>query len=120
MKFLIDMPLSPELATWLKEQGYNAVHASDIGLYTASDETILEHARTEQQVIITADLDYPRILALTQANGPGVILFRGGNYSEQEAKELLEHSLNTIPHEEFSISLIVIEKTRIRRRKLPI
>ena len=75
------MPLSPELARWLAQQGHDAVHALEAGLDRASDEVILERARKEQRVVLTADLDYPRLLALAQAEGPGLILFRGGNYS---------------------------------------
>jgi predicted nuclease of predicted toxin-antitoxin system len=69
---------------------------------------------------VTADLDYPRLLALTQAEGPGLILFRGGNYSEQETVERLMRALEMIPNEELPSSIVVIEKGRIRRRRLPI
>lgn len=31
MNFLVDMPVSPQLARWLNENGRNAVHASDSG-----------------------------------------------------------------------------------------
>jgi predicted nuclease of predicted toxin-antitoxin system len=120
MRFLVDMPLSPELAAWLVRQGHDAVHALKMGLDYALDATILERARNEQRVVVTADLDYPRLLALTQAEGPGLILFRGGNYSEQETIERLKRALETIPNGELPNSIIVIEKGRIRRRRLPI
>ncbi|MBI5166923.1 MAG: DUF5615 family PIN-like protein, partial [candidate division NC10 bacterium] len=55
---LIDMPLSPELAVWLVRQGHDAVHALEVGLDRASDAAILERARNEQRVLVTADLDY--------------------------------------------------------------
>jgi predicted nuclease of predicted toxin-antitoxin system len=116
----MDMPLSPELAIWLVQQGHDAVHAVDVGLAGAADEVILERARREQRVVVTADLDYPRLLALTRAEGPGLILFRGGNYSEQEAVDRLRRTLETIPDEELPNSIIVIEKGRIRRRRLPL
>ena len=32
MKFLVDMPLSPSLARWLRERGHDAVHAFEVGL----------------------------------------------------------------------------------------
>ena len=120
MKFLIDMPLSPELAVWLVQQGHDAFHASRVGLDRSADPVILQRARNEQRVVITADLDYPRLLAFTQAEGPGLILFRGGNYSERETVERLARVLETIPLEELPSSLVVIEKERIRRRRLPI
>ncbi len=120
MKFLIDMPLSPELANWLAQRGHDAVHAVLIGLDRAPDSVILEHASSEQRVIVTADLDYPRLLALSRAEGPGLILFRGGDYSEQETVDRLSKAFETIRDEELPVSLIVIEKQRIRKRRLPI
>lgn len=120
MKFLIDMPLSTGLAIWLVQQGHDAVHAFELGLARASDELILEHAQGEQRVVVTADLDYPRLLALTRAEGPGLILFRGGNYSEQEAVDRLRQALETISNEELPNSIVIIEKGRIRRRWLPL
>lgn len=120
MKFLIDMPLSPKLAVWLMQQGHDAVHALKLGLARASDTEILERARREQRMVVTADLDYPRLLALAQAEGPSLILFRGGNYSEQEAVDRLRRTLETIPNEELPNSIVVIEKERIRRRRLPL
>jgi hypothetical protein len=51
-----------------------------------------------------------------KAEAPGLILFRGGNYSEQEAVERLGRVLEIIPAEELPNSVIVIEKGRIRRR----
>ena len=35
--------------------------------------------------VITADLDFPRLLARPGSTGPGLILLRGGNYSEPKA-----------------------------------
>ena len=120
MKFLIDMPLSPELAVWLRQKGHDAVHASSRGLDRTADNVILEVARHEQRVVITADLDYPRLLAFSHADGPGLVLFRGGNYSEQESVERLARVLEVIPQEELPRSVVVIDKERIRRRWLPI
>ena len=47
MKFLVDMPLSPSLARWLRERGHDAVHAYEVDLGSASDEEIVERARCE-------------------------------------------------------------------------
>ncbi len=120
MKFLVDMPLSPELALWLRQRGHDAQHATERGLAQAADGEILERAYKEQRVILTADLDYPRLLALAQLAGPGLILFRGGNYSEQESIERLNQALIMISEEDLNHSIVVIEKGRIRRRRLPL
>ena len=114
------MPLSPGLAEWLVHQGHEAVHAMHIGLEKSPDIEILERARKQGQIVITADLDFPRLLALMKTQNPGIILFRGGNYNEQAARERLEQALKMIPHEELMHSIVVIDKSRIRRRQLPI
>ena len=49
------MPLSPELVVWLVRQGHDASHALEAGLDRASDEVIMERARNEQHVVVTAD-----------------------------------------------------------------
>lgn len=120
MRFLVDMPLSPGLVLWLAQHGHEAVHVIELGLARASDKVILARAQREQRVVVTADLDYPRLLALTRAKGPGLILFRGGNYSEQEAMDHLRRTLAAIPEKELPNSIVVIEKGRIRRRRLPL
>jgi Domain of unknown function (DUF5615) len=53
-------------------------------------------ARREERVIITADLDYPRLLTLHQASRPGIILFREGAYSDAEMLGLLDRVLRRL------------------------
>lgn len=62
MKFFADMPVSPQLAKWLNEKGHDAIHASDIGLYKTKDKNIIDEARKQERIIITADLDFPNCL----------------------------------------------------------
>ncbi len=120
MKFLVDMALPPALADRLKERGHDAIHAFRIGLHRAPDESILERAGEEERIVVTADLDYPRLLALAEADKPGLILFRGGNWNEHDAFERLAKVFDTVPEKELAHSIIVIERRRIRRRKLPV
>ena len=116
MRFLVDMPLSPTLALWLRQQGHDAAHAGECGLDRAPDLAIVERARAEDRVVLTADLDYPRLLALTQARRPGLILFRGGDYSERECVERLTQVLARVPPEVLENSIVVVERSRIRLR----
>ena len=120
MKFLVDMPLSPVVAAKLVEWGHDAVHASKAGLDQASDADILNRAREDARVVVTADLDYPRLLAMTGSKGPGPVLFRGGAYSDRESLERPERVLATVPASDLSTCIIVIERNRIRRRRLPV
>ena len=120
MRFLIDMPISPLLAEWLQREGHDAVHATHIGLEQAPDEEIIAQARKESRIIVTADLDYARFLALAGSSSPGIILFRGGNYSEKEMLGLTKRALMTISRDQLLDSIVVVDKKSIRRRRLPI
>jgi predicted nuclease of predicted toxin-antitoxin system len=114
------MPLSPTLAQWLMSQGHDAIHAAAIGLARAPDTDIIALARRDDRIVITADLDYPRLLALSAAESPAVILFRGGDWKESQTIDRLLAAMAIIPEDELSRSLVVIEKSRIRRRALPL
>jgi predicted nuclease of predicted toxin-antitoxin system len=112
------MPVTPLAVSHLQAAGHDAVHASAAGLGTASDTQVLEVGRVEGRIVVTADLDYPRLLALLKAEAPGVILFRGGSYSDQEMLRLLDRVL--AKGQDLERSITVVERHRIRRRSLPI
>ena len=120
MKFLIDMPVTPDAAPHLRAAGHDAIHAVDLGLARSSDNEVLAAARREGRIVITADLDYPRLIALQQADRPGVILFRGGAYSDREMLALLDRVLARASTLDLEHSIVVVDRTRIRRRALPI
>ncbi len=79
---------------------------------------MLEKARADGRVVVTADLDYPRLLALLRSDSPGVILFRGGSYSDEEMLGLLDRVL--AQGQDLEHSITVIDRHRVRRRNLPI
>ena len=114
------MPLPPALAHWLATQGHDAVHASAAGLDRSTDPEILARARQEAPTVITADLDYPRLLALAGAEGPSLILFRGGDWSEPEVTARMQQILRTMGESEITRSIVVVDRSRVRRRRLPI
>jgi len=120
LKFLIDMPVTPDAGPHLRAAGHDAVHAVDLGLARSSDNELLTVARRGERVIITADLDYPRLIALQQADRPGVILFRGGAYSDREMLALLDRVLARASTLDLEHSIVVVDRKRIRRRALPI
>ena len=120
MKFLLDMPVSCLLLDVLETCGHEGVHASQIGKERATDKELLEIARLEGRIVVTADLDFPRLLALGAADKPGVILFRGGNYSNREMCDLLKRVLETVPPDVFAKSICVVDKKRIRITQLPL
>jgi len=120
MKFLLDMPLSPLTAEWLTERGHDAVHAFSLGLDRAPDRELLARAASEGRVVVTADTDFPHLLALSGETAPGIILFRGGDYTQEEIERLLARVLDAVPERTLTQSICVVDRRRIRCRPLPI
>jgi len=56
----------------------------------------------------------------TRTRAPGVVLFRGGNYSAVEMVDLLRKVLDAAPAEDLATSICVVDRQRIRYRRLPI
>ena len=84
----------------------------------AADQEILDAARRENRVIVTADTDFSRLIVLSSEPQPGLILLRGGNYSEKEARTLISRVVALVPGEDLKNAIIVVDRQRIRR--LPI
>jgi predicted nuclease of predicted toxin-antitoxin system len=120
MKFLVDMPLSPEPAAWLRERGHDALHATDLGLDRAPDTEIMNFAREQGRTIITADLDYPRLLAIAGLESPSVILFRDGSWNDAEVVARMNDVLLGLSEMDIAQSIILVNRDRVRRRRLPI
>ncbi len=116
MKFLIDMPLSPAVAAWLVDQGHDAVHAADLGLHRASDSEIIDRAKQEGRTIITADLDYPRLLAVARVSEPSLILFRNGDWTEADVRRRLNEILGGLTETDIARSIITVDRDRVRRK----
>jgi predicted nuclease of predicted toxin-antitoxin system len=120
VRFHIDMPLSIALAAWLREAGHDAVHAAELALDRAPDVDILARAKLESRTVVTADLDYPRLLALARASAPGLILFRDGTWGEIEVRNRIVEVLVLLPEADVESSIVVVERDRVRRRRLPL
>ena len=76
MRFVLDMGLARRTAEFLRTKEHDATHLRDQGLQRLSDVSIVEKALVERRVILTHDLDFGRIVALSRGQLPSVITFR--------------------------------------------
>lgn len=90
---LVDVNLSPGWVPFLAGHGHTAVHWSAVGSPAALDPEIMDWARANGHVVLTNDLDFGTLLAVTHASGPSVILIRSGSLSPRSPP----HSSNTRP-----------------------
>lgn len=120
MRFLIDNALSPEVARLLCAAGHDAVHARDYGLQAAEDAVILERARLEDRILVSADTDFAALLAVMQGAKPSFILFREPDVirARDYAARILE-SLPLLESELEAGCVVVFRYGRLRLRPLP-
>lgn len=76
MRFVADMCMDVRVASWLNSQGHDATHLRDEGLQRLPNGGVFEKAIAESRVVVTFDLDFGEIVALSKGRKTGVILFR--------------------------------------------
>ena len=120
MRLLIDMNLSPLWVEAFEEHGFEASHWSRVGDPGAPDHEIIAWARKENCVVFTHDLDFSRLLALTQAKGPSVIQLRSQSVLPDRAGPLVFAALGQHAELLEKGALVVIDPATSRARILSI
>ncbi len=114
------MNLSPEWVPYLHERGFESVHWSTIGAYTAPDREIMQWARDNACVVFTHDLDFGILLALSKAGGPSVIQVRTQDVSPAHLGPLLVAALRAHGDALERGALLNVDEAKSRVRILPI
>ncbi|MCP4702200.1 MAG: hypothetical protein GY862_35875 [Gammaproteobacteria bacterium] len=120
MKFLADMNISLRTVEWLRARGHDASYLREQGLQRETDENILLKARRECRILLTMDLDFGYLLAVSQAALPSVILFRLGNEIAEVVNEYLESVLKLSDLDWTSGVFVTVTNKTIRVRSLPL
>ena len=120
MKILIDMNLPPRWVEIFAAEGWEAIHWSHVGDFTASDRIIMEWAKQRGYIVFTHDLDFGALLAATQADGPSVIQVRTQNVLPEALGDLSVKAIHQFQEELNHGALISIDQKRSRARILPL
>ena len=119
MKLLLDMNIAPRWARFLAEAGIQAVHWSSVGSADAPDSEIMAYARANDCVILTQDLDFTALLAITQGRKPSVAQIRADDTSPETIGRDVVMALRQAKKELADGALMAIEPKRVRLRILP-
>jgi predicted nuclease of predicted toxin-antitoxin system len=114
------MGLARSTTAFLRAQGHDAVHLRDQGRQRLSDQQIVDKARAENRVILTHDLDFGRIIALSGVGVPSVIAFRLADMRPVEVNRYLGQILARFATELENGALVSVSEGSIRVRSLPI
>jgi predicted nuclease of predicted toxin-antitoxin system len=120
MKFLLDMNLSPAWTASFVAEGWQAKHWSEVGAANATDTEILGYAAANDYVVITHDLDFGAILAITHGKKPSVVQIRSLDISPEAAAAQTILALRHVQRELEIGALLTIEADRTRLRILPL
>ena len=118
MKFLIDENLAPRLASELDGAGHDAVHVSDLGLRSSTDQAILKVAFNQGRILISRDTDFGLLIERDIDGSPSLILIR--RMSDYRVKAIVGRVLVLLSvHSEVLTSggIVVVDGSRERVRR---
>ena len=120
MKLLVDMNLSPNWIGFLNTNGIISTHWSTVGAGNASDAEIMAYAKAKGYTVLTHDLDFSSILAVTQGEKPSVVQIRAENIGVDSIGVQVVAALRQMESELDEGALLTIDPKRVRLRMLPL
>jgi len=113
------MGVATRIVQWLKDKGHDAVHLREENLHRLPNGLIFEKAYSEKRILLTFDLDFGEIVALSGEKQVTVILFRLHNTRTPHVIERIEKVLRDSAQALEEGAIVVVEETRHRIRRLP-
>ena len=120
MRFLADMGISPRSVAFLRDRGVEAVHLHELGLDRMSDAEVIKKARREGYVVLTHDLDFAELIALSGAELPSVVIFRLRDMRPDNVNRYLEVLVTEHQRALNQGAIFSVSEGRIRVRMLPV
>lgn len=120
MRFLAEMGISQTTVKWLRSEVHDAIHLRDEKLQTLEDSLIIIKARSEERIILTFDLDFAALMAVSNEKFPSIVILRLKNqkYSNQisKIKSVLDESSLSL----MNGAIISVDESSFRVKHLPI
>lgn len=120
MKLLVDMNLSPRWVDFLTRSQFHTAHWSKVGPAQALDDEIMTYAAQHDFVVLTNDLDFGAILAVTHRAKPSVVQIRADNLSPEAIGTRTIEALRQLQTQLAEGALVTIDPLRTRVRVLPL
>lgn len=120
IRFLLDMGIAQTTGEFLRLQGHNVVHLSEQGLERLPDDRIVTKALDEERTIVTHDLDFGRIVALSGHIVPSIVTLRLSDMTPARVNSALETVLRETALSLNKGALVTVTDHGIRVRPLPL
>ena len=120
MKFIVDMNMSAKWVQVLIDAGYAAQHWSSVGDVAALDTEIADFARAQAAIVLTRDLDFSAILAITHMAKPSVVHLRDKDGFDSATVSRVVMTLKAFETQLQTGAILSIAGHRARIRLLPL
>lgn len=116
-KFLLDADMPKSSADVIRSLGLDIVDVRDIGMRAAKDKELINYALESNRIIITRDMDFGEILRYP--DHPGAIILRlPFEFTSQQLNNVLKDFLGSVEQKILKNAIIIVERSRYRRRSL--
>jgi predicted nuclease of predicted toxin-antitoxin system len=119
-RLLADLNVSPLTVAVLRQHGWDVVRSSDLLPATAPDPEILALAGDQDRVLLTQDLDFSVLLALSGRERPSLITLRLSDSAPDVVTQRLIELELSLERALATSCAVTVEDEKIRIRKLPI
>ena len=120
MKLLADLHISPRTVAFLRTLSHDVLRVSEVMPETSTDEQIVSRAKNERRVVLTQDLDFTNIIALSGDATPSLITLRLSSSRIEYVNERLSLILPVVESIIETGLLVSVGDDSVRWRKLPI
>lgn len=84
------------------------------------DELVLQKAKNENRIILTFDLDFAALIAVSNASAPSVIILRLKNQTPDNQINKINHVLAKAPASLLKGAIVSVDETSFRIKHLPV
>jgi len=112
--FLLDQMFDRIVRNTMRENGYDVLAVSEIGMATADDAEIMEWAMANSRTVITLDDHFGDWAVLPLSSHPGVIRLKVNPTTTKNTLNLLLPFLKSHHDKNFSNSLVIVRASGIR------
>lgn len=112
--FLLDQMFDHSVRKALREEGYDVLAVSEVGMSTADDAEIMQWAISNNRIVVTLDDHFGDWSILPLSHHPGVIRLKINPTTSANTLTLLVPFLEKHRNRDFSNYLVIVRSTGIR------
>jgi len=119
-RILLDQNIPQALSEWLKEKlpGWEIRHVNELGFQGRTDEFLYLWAQENGAIIVTYDEDFADSRFYPLGHHHGIVRLRVWPTTIEQTQNAMERLIADLPPSNWRDCLIIIDKQKIRVRKL--